>query len=75
MRTTLSIDDDLMEIVSQQAKLRGTSLGRAVSEYLRKGLAAPASKTEQDGLVMFALPHDTPTVTTDDVRRLESEGL
>ncbi len=75
MRTTLTLDDDLMELAARQAKLRGVSLGRAVSDLLRKGLSAPTPARDKDGLVVFHLPTDSPKVTTDDVRRIEAEGV
>lgn len=74
MRTTLSIDDDIMAIVTRQAKLRGQSLGKTVSELVRRGLSAPTPSQDKDGLVVFQLPADSPTVTTEDVRRIEAEG-
>ncbi len=48
---------------------------KTVSDLLRRGLNAPASAQESDGVVMFRLPSDSPTVTTDQVRRFEAEGL
>jgi Arc/MetJ family transcription regulator len=75
VRTTLTLDDDLLELAARQAKLRGVSLSRAVSDLLRRGLHASTPSRTQDGLLMFQLPEDSPTVTTDDVRRLESEGV
>ncbi len=74
MRTTLSLDDDVLEIAVRQAKLRGDSLGKTVSDLLRRGLNAPTPSHQKDGLVMFDLPADSPMVTTDEVRRLETEG-
>jgi hypothetical protein len=74
MRTTLTLDDDLMEVVARQAKARGVSLGKTVSDLVRRGLSAPTPSTEKEGLVVFQLPEDSPEVTTADVRRLESEG-
>jgi hypothetical protein len=74
MRTTLSIDDDILAIVTRQAKLRGQSLGKAVSDLVRRGLNAPTPSQDKDGLVVFQLPADSPAVTTEDVRRIESEG-
>lgn len=74
MRTTLTIDDDVAEIVARRAKERRQSLGQAVSELVRRGLAAPTASVEKDGLVVFKLPADSPTVTQEDVRRLDSEG-
>ena len=74
MRTTLTLDDDILELVARQAKLRGVSLGRTVSDLLRRGLSAPTPAQEKDGLVVFRLPPDSPIVTTDHVHRIEAEG-
>lgn len=74
MRTTLTLDDDVAEVAARQAKARGVSVGRAVSDLVRRGLNAPTPSTTKDGLVVFHLPSDSPRVTTDDVRRIESEG-
>jgi CTP:molybdopterin cytidylyltransferase MocA len=74
VRTTLSIDDDILAIVTRQAKLRGQSLGKTVSDLVRRGLSAPTPSQDEDGLVVFQLPADSPAVTTEDVRRIEAEG-
>jgi Arc/MetJ family transcription regulator len=74
MRTTITLDDDLVEVIARHARLRGQSLGKTVSELVRRGLQAPATAVERSGLVMFKLPDDSPTVTTAEVRRIESEG-
>lgn len=74
MRTTLNLDDDVLELAARQAKLRGVSLGKTVSDLLRRGLNASTPSQEKDGLVVFHLPADSPKVTTDDVRRIETEG-
>jgi len=75
MRTTLTLDDEVLELAARQAKLRGVSLGQTVSDLVRRGLSAATPAQAKDGLVMFHLPADSPKVTTDDVRRLESEGV
>jgi len=74
MRTTLTLDDDIVELAARQAKARGLSLGKVVSDLMRRGLNAPTPSTEKDGLIVFQLPGDSPKVTTDDVRRIEAEG-
>ena len=74
MRTTLALDDDILELAARQAKLRGVSLGKAVSDLLRRGFSAATPSQDKDGLVVFQLPKDSPKVTTEDVRRLETEG-
>ena len=45
-----------------------------MSDLARRGLNAPTPSTSKDGLVVFQLPGDSPKVTTEDVRRIESEG-
>jgi hypothetical protein len=75
MRTTLALDDDLLDLVRRQAKLRGLSLGKTVSDLVRRGLTAPTPSQDRGGLVVFQLPADSPTVTTEDVRRIEAEGI
>jgi CTP:molybdopterin cytidylyltransferase MocA len=75
MRTTLTLDDDLFDLVRRQAKLRGLSLGKTVSDLVRRGLNAPTPSQDRGGLVVFQLPADSPTVTTEDVRRIEAEGM
>ena len=57
------------------AKLRGVAFGKTVSDLLRRGLNAPTPAQARDGLMVFHLPADSPKVTTDDVRRLEIEGV
>jgi hypothetical protein len=74
MRTTVTLDDDILELAARQAKLRGISLGKALSDLLRKGLSASTPARNKDGLMVFHLPADSPRVTTDDVRRIEAEG-
>lgn len=75
MRTTLALDDDLFELVRRQAKLRGLSVGKTVSDLVRRGLAAPTPSQDKGGLVVFQLPADSPTVTTEAVRRIEADGM
>lgn len=74
VRTTLTLDDDIAELAARLAKARGLSLGKAISDLVRRGLNAPTPSTDKNGLVVFQLPNDSPKVTTDDVRRIEAEG-
>jgi hypothetical protein len=72
MRTTLNLDDDVVELAARQAKVRGLSLGKMVSDLVRRGLNAPTPFTNRGGLRVFQLPADSPKIKTEDVRRLES---
>lgn len=75
MRTTLSLDDDVHALAARQAKLRGVSLGKAVSDLMRRGLNATTPARDKDGLVVFQLREDSPPVTTEAVRRIEADGV
>ena len=74
VRTTITIDDDIFELAARQAKLRGVSLGRTISDLVRRGFETPTPTREKGGVVVFELPADSPKVTTEAVRRLETEG-
>jgi hypothetical protein len=74
MRTTLTLDDDILAMAARQAKLRGVSLSKTVSDLLRRGLSSPTPCQDKGGIVIFKLPADSPPVTTEEVRRIETEG-
>jgi len=73
MRTTLSLDDDVFQVVKTYAENRSLAMGKAVSELLRRGLSAPAKTRVANGLVVFDVPADGETVTSELVKRLEAE--
>jgi hypothetical protein len=73
MRTTLNLDDDLLRNVKEYARDRSLALGKAVSQLVRRGLAAQGATRTVHGLQVFDLPPDSPSVTAERVQRLESE--
>lgn len=74
MRTTLNIDDEVLELVHRFAESRSVSLGRAISELVRRGLEAERPVRKENGLYVIDLPEGSPTVTTRRVQELDSEG-
>ena len=70
MRTTLSLDDDILESVKTFAESRDLSLGKAVSELVRRGLRAPMRTKIVNGFHVVDLPEDSPIVTDEHVRKL-----
>jgi hypothetical protein len=74
MRTTIALDDDIFELAVRQAKLRRVSLGKTISDLVRRGLNAATASEDQNGVIVFRLPKDSPIVTTQEVRQLETEG-
>jgi Arc/MetJ family transcription regulator len=72
MRTTINLDDDLLSKAKVFARTRGISIGKAVSELVRRGLQAPLQTRVVNGFHVIELPGGTPQVTTEQVRKLES---
>jgi len=75
MRTTLSLDDDIIESVKTFAEGRDLSLGKAVSELVRRGLRAPMRTKIVNGFHVVDLPEDSPMVTDEQVRKLLDEMI
>jgi hypothetical protein len=75
MRTTLSLDDDVFQVVKRYAENRSLAIGKAVSELVRRGLSAPPKTRRVNGLVVFDMPEDSGVVTSELVKRLEADEL
>jgi len=73
MRTTLSLDDDLVPLVKRYADDHSIALGKAVSNLVRRALTTPRPTRNAAGLAIFDLSADSPRVTTKGVRELEAE--
>jgi hypothetical protein len=73
MRTTISLDDDVLEEAKSYAKARNLAMGKAVSELVRRGLQAPLRTRVVNGFHVVDLPTGSPTVTSADVKRLQDE--
>ncbi len=73
MRTTLSLDDDIFRLVKRYAASRSLALGKAVSELVRRALAAPRPTRSLNGLRIFDLAPESPEVNPKKVRALEAD--
>lgn len=74
MRTTLTIDDDLLAAARALAQDRAESIGQAVNELIRRGLqAAPPAHPKKHGrsFPVFAVPPGARAITAADIRRAE----
>jgi hypothetical protein len=63
MRTTLTLDDDVQVEAMRRAELLGVSLGKAVSDLARRGLAVAPPLRESNGLTVFDPPPGSPAIT------------
>ena len=74
MRTTLTIDDDVLAVARALAARRGVSLGSAVSDLARRGFRGTCvADQEGDGVPVYQVPPDAPPITSEDVQRVLDE--
>lgn len=74
MRTTLELDDDVLQAAKELAALRGTTAGKIVSELARKGLEPAAGPAVRNGVpVMPRQRPGTPKMTMALVNELRDE--
>ena len=72
MRTTVTIDDDVLAVAKALADRSGSSLGNALSELARRGFKGAAIASDEDAVV-FRVPPDAEPFTSDDVYRSLSD--
>jgi len=69
MRTTLDIDDTVLDQARAIARDRGISLGAAISLLAERGLrSAPVVGSDDTGLPAFDVAPDAPMLTPEMVR-------
>ncbi len=75
MRTTLTIDDDLLAVAKSLARERSEPVGRVLSELARRGLTATprVGKRTENGFPVFVVPPCARPITLDDVKKLDDE--
>lgn len=74
MRTTLTIDDDLLAAAKVLARSRAVSVGKVISELARSGMRSAPRMENKDGFPVFSVPPDARTITLEDVQRIEDEN-
>jgi hypothetical protein len=75
MRTTLDIDDDLLQAAKEMAESRNTTAGRIVSDLLRKALQRPDSPVRvRNGVPLLSRAGGAPVLTMKRVNELRDDG-
>jgi hypothetical protein len=75
MRTTVDLDLDLLQAAKELAEVRGTTLGRVVSDLLRKALEPARSTRVRNGVpVLPRRPAGAPRPTMKQVNALRDEA-
>jgi hypothetical protein len=74
MRTTVAIDDDVLEAARKLAAARDQPLGKVVSDLMRRGLAVRSEyPAGEAGFPTFEVREDSPPITLEDVKRDEDD--
>jgi len=73
MRTTVTIDNDVLAVARALAQRNGTSLGRAISDLARRGFRSAPAAVEQGEGTVFAVASDADPITSEDVYRSLSD--
>jgi len=75
MRTTLDLDDDLLEAAKELAAVRGTSAGRVISDLVRQALESRPRAAMRNGVPLLPpRPAGSPRLTMATVNRLRDEA-
>ena len=74
MRTTLDIDDDVLNAAKELAKRQKTAVGRVISDLARGSLTRPAQGPLVYRNGFWVLPKRGGVVTSGRVARLEEEA-
>ena len=78
MRTTLNVDDDILDVAKNIAFVRQISVGQALSDLARRGMKTPVGlkRDPVSGFWVFDVPEGASRITSEDVQRaLDSEDL
>lgn len=76
MRTTLDVASDVLEAAKALAVARGVSVGAALSELARRGVASRTPLSLRNGFPVFQVPAGSPGFGSDEVAGATNrEGL
>lgn len=73
MRTTLTLDDDVLALARALASQRGVSIGTIVSDLARRGLAPSQHAATRNGIRLFPVRPDAGPVTPELVKALAED--
>jgi hypothetical protein len=73
MRTTISLPDDIADVIRSFADVKGISLGEAVAELVRKGLQPRLPSAGGGIFPQFDIPEGAPLLTLEQTLAAEDE--
>jgi hypothetical protein len=75
VRTTLNLDDDVLEFLKDYSTKRSLSLGKAASDLMRRASVAPMQTRMVNGFCTIVLPEDSPMITSERVKQLLEDEI
>ena len=73
MRTTVNLPDDVYQVARSVAEAKDISLGAAIAELVRRGLATHPPIREEGGFPCFEVPPGTPPITLEQTLAAEDD--
>lgn len=73
MRTTIAIDDDVLDAAKAIARQRSETVGKVVSELARSSLRPVVASTERNGIRLLPVRRADAVVTPEIVNALRDE--
>jgi hypothetical protein len=74
MRTTLIIEDDVLEVARNLADSEGKTLGQVISELARRGLPPQHQELLDEGFPVFKVKPNSKPITLEMVQRALEEA-
>jgi len=68
MRTTLQVDDDILQAAKVLARSQQRSLGKVISDLARRGLQPSGKQSIHQGFPVFTVADDAALVTDADIK-------
>lgn len=73
MRTTVTIDDDVLDAAKAMASQQNKPLGKVISDLARRSLARPRPREMRNGIPLLPGRSDARLVTLETVNTLRDE--
>ena len=73
VRTTLDIDDDVLQAAKEIAAMRKKSVGQVLSEFAREAICPPRNYTVRNGVPVIPRRPGQRLMTLADVKRLQED--
>ena len=74
MRTTLTVDDDVLLAARKLADASGKSVGKALSDLARRGLSSSMTGRRRGGIQLLPTKDGATGATLEEVNRLRDEA-